>query len=296
MLLTEHTLNAQRNAYFRYIQVVEKNGKQVLTNLEQASKRPGDANGWPVVRDIVDVYLRKTIGLIEECKAMKGPDDFALANKDKRTDSGVSFASTSSFGNTRKQSIERRPVPDARPATSTGNSSPVSEKSESPRPSISERKNSGSTFERIARELRRIKSRSSENKEFSPELTKRPSFNEKRPSLRKMKSTGGLNRETSKKDGKHSRENSSDRSAVSQFQYTIDDAQRERLIREARQDKENRKPARNASPPQINIYRPKTRDAQLTIPEELSPTSCRITRLDKDPYRLPELILPQLRA
>ena len=306
--LSEKTLNAQRNAYFKYVQAVEKSGKDILVNLEQASRRPGESNGWPVVRDIVDVYIRKTTSLIEEAKSIKGPDDFAVSSKDKRTDSGVSFASTISSKSSnlsfnsssdRRPTIERRPVPEKRPSTSMGSSSPVSDKGDSVQLHVqSERKASGGTFERLTRELRRIKSRSQENKEPKPELNKRPSFSDKRPSLRKMKSTGGLNREASKKDGKHSRENSSDRGGQNLFQYTIDDAQRERLIREARLDKENRKP-KTASPPQFSIYRPQTRDPKLdlTIEEELSPTSCRINRLDyKDPYRLPNLRLPELQA
>ena len=299
--LTENVLNAQRNAFFRYIQAVEKNGKEVLTNLENASRRQGEANGWPVVRDIVDVYLRKVVGVIEECKAVRGAEDFAIVEKDKRTDSGVSFASDVS----RKSSTpEKRPVLEKRPSTSVGSSSPssVGERSApSTPPPMGERKPSIGTFERIARELRRIKSRSADNKDTKEPnivVAKSPSVSQ-RPSLRKMRSTSALTHELPKKDGRHSRDNSSDRSTTPLFQFTVDDAQRERLIREAQKQKESLKPKRNVSPSPMTIQRPSTSKArtQLPIHEELSPTSCRINRLDaKDPYRLPELMLPELAA
>ena len=308
--LTENVLNAQRNAFFRYIQAVEKNGKEVLANLENASRRQGDMNGWPVVRDIVDVYMRKAIGVIEDCMAVKGADDFESMNKDKRTDSGVSFGSDIE----RKPVLEKRPTLvtlDKRPSTSIGSSSAssLSDKAVGPMPSgCGERKPSIGTFERIARELRRIKSRSADSKdpkEPTEGSARRPSMSQ-RPSLRKMRSTSNVALETPKKDGKHSRENSSDRSgAIAPFQFTIDDAQRERLIREAQMKKESMKPKRDISPSQFAGIRPQAIRAQtakergqLLFREDVSsPTSCRINRLDaKDPYRLPELMLPELAA
>ena len=298
--LTENVLNAQRNAFFRYIQAVEKNGKEVLANLENASRRQGDTNGWPVVRDIVDVYLRKANGVIEDCMAVKGPEDFEAVNKDSRTDSGVSFSSDVD----QRPVLEKRPTLNTRPSTSMGSSasSSISERGGIAMvPGMGERKPSVGTFERIARELRRIKSRSAESKDVreSPEgLAKKPSINQ-RPSLRMMRSTSALNHETPKKDGKHSRDNSSDRSG-GQFQYTIDEAQRERLIREAQRQKESLKPKRAVSPSQFaGVPRPQTAKGRIpaALAEELSPTSCRINRLDaRDPYRLPDLALPELAA
>ena len=305
--LTENVLNAQRNAFFRYIQAVEKNGKDVLTNLENASRRQGDVNGWPVVRDIVDVYLRKANGLMEDCQAVKGTEDFEAVSKDKRTDSGVSFGSDVE----RKPVLEKRPTLDKRPSTSMGSSatSSISDKSSGPmQPGCGERKPSIGTFERIARELRRIKSRSADSKDPKDSgegFAKKPSMGSPRPPLRKMRSTSAINQEIPKKEGKHSRDNSNDRSGATPSQYTIDDAQRERLIREAQQHKESLKPRLNASPSQFAGLRPKAIKAQtarergqILLREEVSsPTSCRINRLDaKDPYRLPELMLPELAA
>ena len=291
--LTQNTLNAQRNAYFRYIQAVEKSGKDVLINLEQASRRSGEANGWSVVRDIVDVYLVKTSSYIEECRTVKNAKEFVIVNKEKRTDSGVSLSSTASnFSNQdRKPQVVLRTTPVIRPSTSAGRPITPLEKLEPTTTTPIERKDS--KFERFAR---RLKSRSADNRSQSPpQLEKQPSFVNERPTtLRKMKSTSVL------RDGRHSRENSSDRSMLPQF--TIDDAQRERLIRQAQQDKAKNLVKRRPSPnpnPNTYIYQSKTRDTHLAVPEETSPTSCRITRLDQDPYqdpyRLPNLALPLLR-
>ena len=272
--LTDTILNAQRNAFFRYIQAVEKNGKDVLQNLENASRRPGDQNGWPVVRDILDVYLRKANCIIDDCLAMKGIEDFETSSNGKRADSGVSFGSV-----------------DKRPGTSRGSSFSTLDK---PLPSqpcqqAPPLKKSGSTFERIAREIRRIKSRSADSKDDTS--AKVPVAPEKR-SLRKMKSTGALNREmSSKKDGKHSRGNSSDRGAL----YEIDEAQRQRLIREAQKDKENRRPKRMPSPTHFGIHRSHAADA-YPLPHEEHPAFQNY--LQRDPYALPqeEFMIAELSA
>ena len=226
-LLTDGILNSQRNSFFRYIQAVEKSGKGVLHSLENASRRPGDKNGWPVVRDVVDMYLRKANAAIDECISFKGPEYFASRSNSKRADSGVSFGS----GN------------DRRPSTSVGSArSSFNDKPLPSQPNVPVPKKNESTFGRFARELRRIKSRSADSKDDT-EL-KSTGLGGKR-SLRMMRSTSALNKEAGfKKDGKHSRGNSSDRVGY----FDIDEAQRERLIREAQKDKENRKPKRMPSP------------------------------------------------
>ena len=293
--LTENTLNAQRNAYFRYILAVEKYGKDVLINLEQASRRSGETNGWSVVRDIVDVYLFKANSLIDDYRSAKDPMNFHIINKEKRSISNVSASSSNSESSIFSQSsiFSTGPSTERRPTTSSCSSSPISEAS-STFSHTPERKSH--PFERFTR---RLKSRSTDNgSDSSSQLSKQPSFNDKQMSLRKMKSAGGLNREGSK-NSKHSRENSSDRAGLPQF--IIDDAQRERLIREAQKDKANNPIKRLPSPPSPDMYRPKSRDPHYTIPEEVSPTSCRITRLDHqhpyhDPYRLPNLLLPPLKV
>lgn len=285
--LTENTLNVQRNAYFRYIQTVEMNGRDVLSKLEQASKRSGEPNGWTVVRDIVDVYLLKAKSLIDDYRSAKNSQEFQIINREKRSVSDASLTSSNNdLSNSEQNStFGTRQIPTKRPTTSSCSSSPVSETS------------SNFSHTRFERFTRRLKSRNTDNRSESPtELSKQSSFSEKQTSLRKMKSTTALNREGSK-NGKHSRENSSDRAGLPQF--TIDDAQRERLIREAQKDKANN-PIKHLPSQQQAMSQPKPRDLHQQVPEEVSLTSCRITCLDQhpyhDPYGLPNLRLPSLKV
>ena len=238
--LTPSILASQRNAFFRYIQAVEKNGKSVLTNLENQSRRAQDENGWPVVREIVDKYLRAANGIIEECFAIT-VDIFKHEiveerNNARKTDSGVSFASgdrPSTSNSMTRPSIEKRVSSEKHIIIDKNLNKPLPA---SPVPSdavhnISDvsHKKGGTTLERIAREIRRIKSRSGENKETSISAPMPPER-----SLKKMKSTSAIGRNGSTKGGsvgsRHTRGGSGDRVGL----YEIDDTQRERLISEAR--------------------------------------------------------------
>ncbi|KAL8823991.1 MAG: hypothetical protein Q9191_005388, partial [Dirinaria sp. TL-2023a] len=96
--LTSAILASQRNAFFRYIQAVEKNGKGILKNLEHQGERAGDSNGWTVVREVVDKYLRTANGIVEECQEITSPQSLDPASPEyhraeRRSDSGISFAS-----------------------------------------------------------------------------------------------------------------------------------------------------------------------------------------------------------
>ena len=231
--LTETILNAQRNAFFRYIQAVEKSGRGVLASLELSGRRPGSINGWPVVRDLVDAYLTRTNDIIEECMAIKGAEAFG----GRRADSGVSFGSDSS-----------------RPSTGTGHTS-WSDKPLPPQPTQTDDaplKKKKSRLESFARELRRIRSRSADHKD-EVDLRQAAAKGSSLRGLRKMRSTTALNREfyPKKEAGAtaHSRGNSSDRGAL----YEVDDAHRERLLREARLDKENRAPKRSITSPELPL-------------------------------------------
>lgn len=219
--LTPIILNSQRGAFFRYIQAVEKNGKGVLLSLENQSRRPQDDNGWAVVREIVDKYLRSANSIIDECNSIHGLDDVVEKSNGRRVDSGVSFASND------------------RPSTSrSGGSDPYERGTNKPLPADpcpAKAKKSGTTLERIAREFRRIKSRGGETKDDGE--AKSTGLDKK--SLKKMKSTSALRRtSSSKKGGKHSRGGSSDRGEP----LFIDEAARERLIAQARKGKENQAP------------------------------------------------------
>ena len=248
---------------------MEKNGKDILKNLELQGKRREDETGWPVVREIVDKYLRTANGVIEECQEVTGPDTFAEkdARADKRTDSGISFAagdrphtsgSTGSnqyITNEESKSLPPRPThsppPPPRSATAlqpcTGAQPPVLKKR-------------GTTLEKIAREFRNLRSRN-EVRELSRTQTEYPSsaghmhthsdetgasaqikpqakqdvrVNSMGRSLRKMKSTSSL---VGKKH-KHKRSGSGDLDALEPFD--IDELKRQRMIRDAQAEKANR--------------------------------------------------------
>ncbi|KAK4694141.1 hypothetical protein P7C71_g3393, partial [Lecanoromycetidae sp. Uapishka_2] len=225
--LTAHILESQRNAFFRYIRGVQSNGKGILKNLEHQGQRPGDANGWVVVREIVDKYLRTANGVIEECMEVTGPEYFdpetEAYRRGERADSGVSFAtgdrpSTSSTSGSRTNvSITNKPLPESPIATSP---------SVIPTP-----KKSRTTLEKIAREFRNLRTRN-DVKEMPGTLSSEQKEQKSR-GLRKMKSTSSIGTRA-----KHARLGSDE--AMPDF--NIDEAQRQRLISEARKEKEKRVP------------------------------------------------------
>lgn len=231
--LTITILTSQRNAFFRYIQGVEKNGKSILKNLEHQGKRPEDANGWAVVRDTVDKYLRTANGVIEECLEVTSPDSLNPRSEeyrrhDRRADSGVSFAtgdrpSTSSSTGSKHNN---KPLP-ASPTTAP------------PQPPMlvpkSPNKKRGTTLEKIAREFRNLRTRNdvTEIRQDVRELPPRPETSlKKERTLKKMKSTSSIGGSRAK----HARTGSDDHC------FEIDDLQRQRMILEATRDKENRMP------------------------------------------------------
>ena len=272
--LTPRILADQRNAFFRYIQGVEKNGKQILKNLELQGKRDEDETGWPVVREIVDKYLRAANGVIEECQEVTGPDTFAArdARPDRRADSGVSFTtgdrpstsgSTSNDQSTtaprpgnrndHKKPLPARPTysPPLPPLTSKVGHPPIGAP-----PALLKKR--GTTLEKIARELRNLRSRNDvQELDYShseypnnghahthsdetgdTSLKPRPDQDIKEKSLgrslRKMKSTSSL---VGKKH-RHKRSGSGDAEGAETF--NIDDLKRERMIKEAQAEKANR--------------------------------------------------------
>ncbi|MCJ1471367.1 hypothetical protein MMC13_000006 [Lambiella insularis] len=250
--LTPTILTAQRNAFFRYIQAVERNGRSVLANLENQSRRQGESNGWPSVRDIVDKYLRTANTVIDECVAIKGAEDLEPCEKGKtgrRADSGVSFASgdrPSTSTSAGSVNIDK-PLP-ASPGKTQAQTNCVYP----PTPS----KTRGSTLERIAREIRRIKSRNtssgSKSKDDYDYNSPAPASLDKKRSLKKMKSASVLGRSGSEKKRSHSRGGSGGRTGEGLFD--IDEARREQLLKEAvmARGKENRPPG----PGQLGSFGP----------------------------------------
>ena len=230
--LTSTILDSQRNAFFRYITAVEKNGKAVLRNLEIQGKGPKDANGWTAVRESVDKYLRTVNGVIEECVEVTGPDSLdpnssEHRRNDRRADSGVSFSigdrpSTSSRGS-RSDSSSNKPLP-ASPSIPQAPGSAIPVAPPSPK------KKGGTTLEKIARELRNFRSRSDPTK-----ASMEGADGEKVRSLKKMKSTSSI-RDSSR--SKHSRSGSGGGGRAHTFE--INDVTREQLIQQAQRQKENR--------------------------------------------------------
>lgn len=147
--LTPEVLKRQRDIFFKYIGAVESKGVAVLKPLLVQNSNPGDENGWPRVRSILDNYLRVTSSLIDECTQITNLEEF-VANRDeqqgwskrqdRKADSGVSFGSDESVSlgtvEDRKRIGDTDMAEEAPPA-----------------------KKHYSTLERIARELRRLRAR-----------------------------------------------------------------------------------------------------------------------------------------
>lgn len=230
--LTAKILESQRNAFFRYVQGVQTNGKGILENLEHQGQRLGDANGWVVVREIVDKYLRTANGVIEECMEVSGveyfdPETEAYRRGDRRADSGVSFTtgdrpSTSSTSGSRTNvSVTDKPLPIS-PGTTAPFVPPTSKKSRT-------------TLEKIAHEFRNLRIRNDVKEMPGTYSAESESKEPKSRGLRKMKSTSSIGGTRAKNARLGSNE------ALTKFQ--IDEAQRQRLIWEAQKEKENKAPS-----------------------------------------------------
>lgn len=138
-LLSAAALKQERDSFFEYIRLVQKNGPKVLKEVMDVGKLPGELTGWDHVQKSVDKYLRVAKNTIDDCISTTGTNDFKPVEeprKGKKTDSGVSFGS------------ERRP--------STANST-----SEKPLPTMATDSKSNaknfSTLERITREFKRMR-------------------------------------------------------------------------------------------------------------------------------------------
>ncbi|KAI9787679.1 MAG: hypothetical protein M1839_000210 [Geoglossum umbratile] len=148
--LTVGILNSQRNGFFRYIQGVEKNGPRILENLVQQGRRieRGEEDGWSCVRECVENHLRAANAMIDECSAITGIESLLPIDeredrrrKGRKVDSGVSF------------------VTDDRPSTSNSTTTSTNSKGEPISPTSAFPGKSGSTLERIAREIRKMRER-----------------------------------------------------------------------------------------------------------------------------------------
>ena len=173
--LTAQILSTQRQGFFKYITEVEKKGKGVLSSLIGQHKRPGDASGWPSLRDTLDNYLRMAGGILDQCFEITSPmtsptaASFTLPEGDEETrrkvDSGISFGSSASSNRYSEQSHVTRPSTSSSYSTHNRKESREKQLLDKPLPTPAEEdetikvKPASSTLERIARELRKIRSR-----------------------------------------------------------------------------------------------------------------------------------------
>ncbi|KAL6252524.1 hypothetical protein RBB50_000243 [Rhinocladiella similis] len=178
--LTRQVLASQSAMFFKYITAVEQKGTSVLGTLMDQNKSPGDATGWTHLRTTVDNYLRMANSVIDECYDITGrgcqsPTAASFSSMDqedegrRKVDSGISFTSTSSSNRNSGQSHVTRPSTSSSFSTGSRNHSRQVSKDkqlpEKPLPPPKDddttvtQKPTGSTMERIARELRKIKSR-----------------------------------------------------------------------------------------------------------------------------------------
>jgi hypothetical protein len=143
--LTEEMLKTQRGGFFKYISTVEKRGTSVLENLVYQGRKKGEATGWPNINRILNQYLSLANSIISECHDISSIiDSFSKLQevhqdsqkrKGRKIDSGVSFDSDSKHIKT--------------PSTGSAKSTSTQQSSHK----------SPSVIERLARDLRRIRSR-----------------------------------------------------------------------------------------------------------------------------------------
>ncbi|PYI25287.1 hypothetical protein BP00DRAFT_105651 [Aspergillus indologenus CBS 114.80] len=145
--LTPDHLRSQRDGFFRYIAAVGRNGPEVLNEIIVQGALPGDDNGWPVVRDVLDRYLRAALDIYDDCSTVTGLASFeestesqTRGHKGRKVDSGISFGSAEKIlaagGESSKEveDILEKPLP----------------------PPPTTRHKSGSALERLTRELRKL--------------------------------------------------------------------------------------------------------------------------------------------
>lgn len=207
--LTHQILKSQRDGFFRYISAFEKNGARILDRVIKQGARDGEENGWPLVRDALDKYLRIANEIIDECAAVNDPASLepkdhvdSRDRKGRKADSGISFASSGKYSTITTSSSATRSSSSS--SSSAGGNGVVFDKPLPPSPSFRPPK-TGSKLERLARELKKLGDAG------------------KSKSLRTMRSTSALG---------HRSENPPSRPVEGSF-FDDDEHKRRRLIWEA---------------------------------------------------------------
>jgi len=177
------TLKEERDFFFNYIRLVQKNGPGVLQGVIDAHKKPDETTGWPTIQKTLEKYTRAAKQMIDECITTTGPEAFDRfsdeSRKGKKTDSGVSFGS------------DRRP--------SVGPS--LNEQPSPPSTGYGATPKNLSKIERITREFRRmrVKPRTEveeivhiEQRSAAPDHVPQPEGHSARRTLKKAKSLASL--------------------------------------------------------------------------------------------------------
>ena len=273
--LTPQILSSQRNGFFRYITAVETNGTGVLSILMDQHKKPGQATGWTSLRDTLDSYLRMANSIIDECYTIGGRDSmsptaasFSLMdgegdNSRRKVDSGVAFSSNTSSNRNSAQSHNTRQSTASNASSHSRQPSKEKPLPEKPLPLPfyeAPAKPPGSTLERVAREIKRIRSRGDLREESRPASTTAPPADvvmpddlalpptpgkEKRVrpklSLKKMRSNNTLRETDGNRPG--SLASSKDGQAENPSQppaFDVEEMRRRRMIWEAQQGKKGK--------------------------------------------------------
>lgn len=173
--VTQDELKAQRDAFFKYISAVDKNGPQVLSKIIRHGMAEGDKNGWaPIVRTL-QMYLQITNSMINECCSIRDLEDLEPLRSSKG-------------GNSKIDSGILVPGSNMRPATASSTSVDMPSRPKTPSGGR------GTALEKLARGLKTIGRSRTDVSEIGPKeemfTTSPPKQQQQHKALRKMRSMG----------------------------------------------------------------------------------------------------------
>jgi hypothetical protein len=199
--ITPQVVSQQRSGFFRYIHNVEKSGTSILKAIYEQQRYPDDQSGYPRTRDYLDQYLRVATSIIDECYEITGNQSARSSASStsfgstsfpsyrhtaapfedfrRKFDSGISFGTANSSARNSAGSHVTRPSTSSSLSTHSRVASntqkrlpekplpiPTDEEDNDPTPV----KPAGTKLERIARELRRMRSKSNGRSQSRPRV------------------------------------------------------------------------------------------------------------------------------
>ncbi|GAB7348372.1 hypothetical protein MBLNU459_g6809t2 [Dothideomycetes sp. NU459] len=224
--LTPTILKNQRDGFFKYIQGVEKSGPKILVNLMQQGRKADEENGWPAVRNTLELYLMAANSVLSECIEVSDvtafrptPELLSTKRQGRKVDSGISFTGS-----------------DARRPSSSGSSksSTSSEQSHesTQKPSLVR---TTTTLEKIARELKHIgRNRTEVEEMIKPVVEPVTETQPKVTGLRKIRSFGNLGSLRSA-NGSSTSLHTTTTSRTEVPAFDVEEMKRQRLVYESRQ-------------------------------------------------------------